>query len=452
MRHILLLALLTFLIAGFSFVKYNDTDPDEVTAACEGLSGVEKIVCLAETFKSTLSQSQINTLQLSYDLANAKKWSNLPVTFVPRLGIRLGDLNAVQFAAATELIRAAMGYAGKEGYDEVQQLWAADQYLSQNGGGSTYGSGQYYIAFLGTPSTTGTWILQTGGHHLAVCNSYSNGVLNGATPSFRAAEPFAQFTLNGATYQPMKEEQAALSAMLAGLTSTQLASAKVTSTFNDIVLGPNKDWLFPTTKVGLPCSQLNETQKNLVLSAIATYVNDIDSVSAAAYMALYSSQINETYIAYAGNAALTASKDYVRIDGPRVWIEYSVQNGIILNPTHPHSVWRDHQSDYGGLGNPSVSSTAPSVFQGAFSISPNPISGSGNAFITLESQADLRLSFYDMQGRKVAGGIALSAPGAGQYTLPLDLSACAAGNYNCVLEVQTKDGGRSVASRQISKL
>ena len=36
------------------------------------------------------------------------------------------------------------------------------------GGGPAFGEDEYYLAFLGTPSTTTPWMLQFGGHHLAI--------------------------------------------------------------------------------------------------------------------------------------------------------------------------------------------------------------------------------------------------------------------------------------------
>jgi hypothetical protein len=437
-KKIIWLAPLLLLVAAAFTWKKN---LEKVCVTCDpNLSGVEKIVCLAEAFKSTLTASQINTLQLSHTLSNAKQWSNLPVTFVPRLGLRFGDLSATQLTAAKELIQAATGAGPAEGYPEIEQLWAADQYLS----------GQYYIAFLGAPSATGSWELQTGGHHLAVANTYANGALSGATPSFRAVEPYAAFNSGGNTYQPIKEEHDALAAMLGGLSASQLTSAKLGSTFNDILLGPNKDWQFPTTKSGIACSQLDATQKNLVLAAIRTYVNDLDSVNAAAIMNLYSAQIDDTFIAYSGNASLSIQKDYVRIDGPRVWIEYSVQNGIILTPTHPHSVWRDHQSDYGGLGNPAAATSSVSAFAGSFRLFPNPASHTTTADIETPGAGALVLRVFDMQGRALPAGLTMQVT-AGNHRLPLDVRALPAGNYVCRLEFTDPQSVRSTASQAFSK-
>ncbi len=322
--------------------------PSGTSKDCSALKGIEKIVCLSENVKAELCTAQQSTIQLDYTAANAKKWSNLPVTFVPRLGMRLGDMNAKQLAAAKALVQEILGTSANEGFAEYNQLLAADSYLFEKGGGSAYGEGQYFIAFLGTPSTTGTWQIQTGGHHLAVTTTFKNGEIVGSTPSFRAVEPFDAFTSNGTSIQPLLQEQKAFSAMLTGLSSTELASAKLTTSFNDVVLGPGKDGQFPTSRLGVKVGTLDATKKKLVLEAIKTYVNDIKDDVAAKVLAQYTTELDETYISYTGSTSMTTKGDYVRIDGPNVWIEYSSQGGIVLSGQHPHSIWRDRKGDYGG--------------------------------------------------------------------------------------------------------
>ena len=448
---ILLPTALAFMVLA-AFTLHQSASPRVKTCnTCDTLTGVEKLVCLADELKAALSAAQITSLQQDYNLTNAKKWSNLPVNLAQRIGIRFDNLNADQLAKAKALVQAAMGASPNEGYAEAQQLWAADKYLTQNGGGSNYGDGLYYLAFLGTPSTTGTWELQTGGHHFAVANTYSNGAMSGATPSFRGVEPFAAFTIDGNTYQPMAQERDSLAAILASFSTAELAAAKLSTTFNDIVLGPNKDWQFPTTKSGIKCSQLSSAQKNRVLAAIRTYVKDIDDENAAKFMALYTAQIDDTYIAYANTSGLSQQKDYIRIDGPRVWIEYSVQNGIVLTPLHPHSVWRDHLSDYGGLGNPSSSTSAAQRFEGKFDIFPNPATSAAQLQIELEHTATVTVNLFDSMGKKCSGGLQFNMA-SGTYTLPLQLHSLPQGSYNCVLEVKNADGSVAVATRHLTKM
>jgi len=359
--------LLLALAASFSACKKDDTtssssssgssstsnpDPITVSTCTSTATGIAKVICLAEAFKSQLDASQITTLQTTYSVANAKRWSNLPQGLVngnnKRIGLNFGALNTIQVQYAKALIKEIAGTTTNEGWDEIQQLLNADEYLNANGGGSTYGAANYYLAFLGTPATTGTFEIQFGGHHLAFANTYKDGALVGATPSFRGVEPFATFTWNSTSNQPLQQEAAAFSAMLTGLTSTEQATAKQSATYSDLVAGPQQDGNFPATAVGLKCATMTAAEKALVLAAIKTYVYDTDDADAATILAKYASELDNTYVAYSGTTAMTTRNDYVRIDGPSVWIEYSCQNGIVLSPTHPHSVWRDKTKDYGG--------------------------------------------------------------------------------------------------------
>jgi hypothetical protein len=226
--------------------------------ACETVTGLDKIMCLTDAFKATLSTAQIATLQLPYTFSDAAKWSNLPQSLSKnRVGIQFGTLNVTQLAAAKKLLKAMTGTTANEGYAELTVLLAADDYLNSAGGGSGYGAGNYYMAFLGAPSKTDLFEIQFGGHHHTVSNTYFNGKIIGVTPAFRASEPSSTFTQAGVIYQPILQEKAAFAAINASFSSAELAIAKLTTTFNDIVLGPGKDNQFPATKLGIKVSALS---------------------------------------------------------------------------------------------------------------------------------------------------------------------------------------------------
>ncbi|QKE85154.1 DUF3500 domain-containing protein [Arthrobacter sp. NEB 688] len=337
------------------------TAASSATATGEAASG--SVAALAQAFLATLTDDQQATTLLDYTLTNAQAWSNLPQALLgasgggpgggmgnsaPRVGLSIGELSDEQLSAFETLLKAATGSKTGLGYDEITQHLNADDYLEANGGGNDYGRANYYVAILGSPQDSGTWEFQFGGHHLAVANTYTDGALAGATPSFRGIEPNAAFDLNGTTNQPMKVKEAAFQAMLAGLSDDQLSSARLSDTFSDLVLGPGQDWSFPTDKLGVQVSTLSSEQKDLVLAAVATYVEDVTDADAATILTRYTSELDQTYIAYSGTTQLTEQNDYVRIDGPSVWIEFSMQRGIVLSGNHPHSLWRDRTTDYGG--------------------------------------------------------------------------------------------------------
>jgi len=318
--------------------------------SCSSATGLAKVVCLTQAFEATLDATQLAAVQLTYSLTNAQKWSNLPAGLSARYGINLASLNATQLAAFKDLLLALLALNGdNEGYYEMVGNLVADNYLEQNGGGTTYGGGNFYLSIIGTPSTTGLWELLFTGHHYTQPFTFNGPQGSGYTPAFRGVEPTAAVTENNRTYQPMDQERLAFAALLTGLSSTEQATAKLSSTFSDLVLGPGQDWKFPTTKVGLRVGELSAEKQALVLDAIKLYVNDLDATTAATVLAKYTSELADTYVAYSGTTGVTAQNDYIRIDGPNVWIEFSYQGGVIIrNTPHPHSVWRDRTTDYGG--------------------------------------------------------------------------------------------------------
>lgn len=284
------------------------------TTDCSSATGTTaRVVCLANAFKATLSTTQQTGVQYTLSSTNWVKWSNLPVGAASRNGLTLGSLSSTQLAAALALAQAALS---SKGYDSTfAQIRLADSYLSANGGGSAYGAGLYYIAFLGTPSTTSRWMLQLGGHHYAY-NLDFNGTVSStpvtATPMFVGLEP-SSFTTGGTTYAPLNGRRDAMYAILASLSTSQLASAKLSSSFSDVLLGPGQDGSFPASQ-------------GVADAALAS-----------------------TYVAWSGASTPTVQGSYVRIDGPRVWIEFVCQNGIVFpSQIHYHTVWRDRASDYGG--------------------------------------------------------------------------------------------------------
>ncbi len=307
-----------------------------------------RVACAASAFLATLTDAQKTTVQLTLTKTNAIKWSNLPGGVSIRNGLEFSTLSVAQLTAAKAVIQAASGTAANEGYAEFSQTIAADDVLGITAG-SGYSSGKYIIAFLGTPSATGTWMLQFGGHHYAQNITYNAGNAVSTTPSHQGIEP-KTWTANGTTYAPLNQEQVAMAAMLASLSTAQLTTAKLGTSFSDVLLGPNKDGQFPATKLGLQVSTLTAAQKALVLAAIKPWTQDVDDATGTALLTIYEKELDATYISYSGNAALTANADYARIDGPSVWIEFVCQTGAVYrNEIHYHTIYRDHTRDYNGL-------------------------------------------------------------------------------------------------------
>jgi len=230
---------------------------------------ITNIVKMADAFKASLTTTQISALQdNTYNKAHAQKWSNFPIMgYSGRVGLQTNSLSTTQWTAFYSLLKTVTGTGIDEGNDEYLGIMAADDYLHTYSG-ENFGSGFYFIAYIGVPSSTGLWCLQIGGHHGTIIFTYNGGKMIGGTPSFRSTEPFPTWTAGGKSYQPMVQETTAFSNFLKSLSSTELTTAKRSTSQNDIIAGPQKDASFPTTKSGVKVGNLSNTQKDLILIAI----------------------------------------------------------------------------------------------------------------------------------------------------------------------------------------
>ncbi|MEV6346323.1 DUF3500 domain-containing protein [Actinoplanes sp. NPDC051851] len=365
---------------------------------------VAGVVEAATAFLATLDTDEKTLAQLDFTQAEAVAWSNLPCGSTCRPGVMFGDLTDTQVAAGKSVLMTALGTGSGTGYERVLQIFAADKYLGTvqsssgssggpgggmsggpgggmsggpggsggppagmsggpgggampSGSGGTdaggglggYAEGNYYLAFLGTPSTTGTWQLHFGGHHLAVNITYKDGEVEGTTPFHVGVEPTSWTDSEGTSHAPLEDMKTAMVAMLAGLSSAEQTKAKISETYSDILLGPGSDGEFPSKKEGIAVSSLTDDQKDLVLAAIKPWVVNADDTTSASLMTTYEDELDKTYIGWSGHVTMTNHADYVRVDGPSVWVEFVCQNGVVIqNQIHYHTVYRDHTRDYGG--------------------------------------------------------------------------------------------------------
>lgn len=334
----------TFLLDGGTTAVAAPTRAADCGSAA-GTTG--QAVCLANAFTATLTAEQRAAVQVPFTRATAARWTNLPCGGQCRNGLLFSTLTPAQQTAALALARAALSTAG---YDTFAAIRTADDSLRVSGGGRSYGSGVYLIAFVGTPSTSSRWMLQLSGHHYALNLAFNGPAARvAATPFFVGLEP-ETLTVNGTRSSPLAARRDAVYTVLASLDSSQRAAAKLDRTFTDVLLGPGQDGEFPTQQ-GVAVSSLSSAQQALVKTAIEQWVHDLPAADAAALLAAYESApaLASTTVAYAGAPTPSVPGSYVRIDGPRVWIEFSCQKGYIFpSQVHYHTIWRDRRTDYGG--------------------------------------------------------------------------------------------------------
>jgi len=196
-----------------------------------GTADTREIVAALAAFKPLLNEQQQKVLYQPFDYDHAIRWSNLPLGVVPRNGLRLGDLDAKQAAAARRVFEAALSACGLKLLDEIR---LADDWLTAYDKRPIgWSGGNYFLTLLGTPGAKMPWMLQIGGHHLAY-NFTFNGHSPGATPLFFGTEPI-RFEIKGASYAPLDAQSGAMSRLAAAI--APLPQARLSGTFTDVVKG-----------------------------------------------------------------------------------------------------------------------------------------------------------------------------------------------------------------------
>jgi len=254
-------------------------------------------------------------------------------------------MNPAQRSAALALVSSALS---PRGFEKVQQIMEGDEVLKTGGGNNPmFGKDLYYISILGTPSEKDHWMLQFGGHHLAV-NITLAGERGVLTPTLTAAQP-ALYTLNGKTVRPLGGESDKAIGLLNALDEDQRKQAILSYSLADLVLGPGQDGKTIQPE-GLKASAMNERQRAMLLDIISEWTSIARESAATARMAEIKADIKDTWFAWSGPTTVTPGSNitaYYRIQGPHLVIEYAPQRLGGDPSMHVHTMYRDPTNDYG---------------------------------------------------------------------------------------------------------
>jgi hypothetical protein len=254
-------------------------------------------------------------------------------------------MNAAQHSATMALLAATLSPRGLEKVEQIMEGDEVNKASSRNN--PIFGKDLYFISFLGTPSETTPWILQFGGHHLAlnITIAGEHGVL---TPTLTGAQP-ALFTENGKTVRPLAGESDKAVALLTALDENQRKQAILSFRLADLVLGPGQDGKTIQPE-GLKASNMTQKQRDMLIDVISEWANIVHESAAAARMAELKADISETWFAWSGPTDVTPGKNitaYYRIQGPHLVIEYAPQTLGGDPALHVHTMYRDPTNDYG---------------------------------------------------------------------------------------------------------
>jgi hypothetical protein len=278
----------------------------------------------------------------------------------------MGDITPSQRAAVMSLLSIALS---RDGYRKVTAIMRGDEVLrktagsgpprdgpnggggAQNrggqaggrgrgpGGGVVFGEDEYYLAFVGMPSVTAPWMLQFGGHHLAI-NLTLLGSQATLAPSLPAAQP-ATYTFEGQTIRPLGRENDKGFALINALDGRQRDEAILNYRVSDLVLGPGQDGRTIQPE-GIRASALSASQQTMLWDLVKEWAGIMNDAYAESRMQELRASLNDTYFAWSGPTS-NGSAAYFRVQGPTLVIEYAPQDSV----DHIHTIYRDPTNDYG---------------------------------------------------------------------------------------------------------
>lgn len=305
-----------------------------------------RVVDATQALLAKLDATGRAKVQFPFHGPQKARWSNLPTGIFAREGLRLADLSPAQRTAAMAVVAAALS---PQGYRKVVDIMEGDEVLRRGanangpaGGGRrpTFGKDEYYLAFVGTPSSTTPWMLQFGGHHLAINLTLGSGGQASMTPSLPATQP-GSFTVEGRSIRPLGGEVDKGLALVTALSDQQREHAVLKYRVADLVLGAGQDGRTIQPE-GIRASALTPPQQAMLLDLVGEWTGIMADAYAGPRLAEIAASLPQTYFAWSG-ATTAGSASYFRIQGPTLVIEFSPQGSL----DHIHTIYRDPTNDYG---------------------------------------------------------------------------------------------------------
>ena len=318
--------------------------------AAPAAGATARAVTAAEAFLATLDQGQRSKANIDLNEKTRTVWSNLPTGSTlqtgatERNGLKLGDMTPAQEKAALALVAATLS---RDGFQKAMNIVEADQVLETRsnraaGARIRFGRGEYYVAILGKPSAASPWMIQFGGHHLAI-NVTLAGRENVLAPTHTGTQP-ASYSVDGRTVRPLGDENDKAFALVNALDADQQKQAILSYEVGSMVLGPGNDGKTIAPE-GIRASSFTPAQRTMLVDLVREWVDILGDEAAAAKIKEVQAGLAETYFAWAGPTA-NGKGAYFRIQGPALLIEYAPQGRADANTDHIHTIYRDPTNDY----------------------------------------------------------------------------------------------------------
>jgi hypothetical protein len=271
------------------------------------------------------------------------RWSNLPAAASPRPGVHVGDLNESQRVLLHDLLRAS---TSSQGYHKLTGAIRAEEVLHDlRDARAIFSPAFYYTTVYGSPEDA-NWAWMLTGHHMSAMFTVA-GDRTAFTPMFTGAQPLQIPSGVYAGWQVLPQDAARAGELLAALSPDQQRVAIIGAVApDDVLAGPGRQASLSSFQ-GLSASEMDDAQQRLLWLLVQEFVCNADFDAAEAQLALVQQAWGETHFAWIGPPPDPTARFYFRVHGPRILIEYNVEEPTASRGGHVHGITRDPANDYG---------------------------------------------------------------------------------------------------------
>lgn len=304
-------------------------------------------------------------------------------------GLPLGQQRPAQQSLAMQLVATGLSRAG---YVTVCTVIGWENVLDHLEGWSVdWGRergrdpGLYYLRVFGTPGGDRPWGWRFGGHHVSLNNLVVDGRVRSVTPCFLGADPASAPLLGGADLRPLGTAEDLARGLVRSLPADLRARAVLLDRAPSDIVGGNRSRLsdgdrmvqlpdvwrerfteprlldrvtrmaegaeagsgfdegdhhrlaLTTEPKGLPASELDDAQRELLRTLLSAYVGRVPDGLAPDV------DLDTVHLAWAGSTE-PGQPHYYRLQGGRLLVEW---DNTARDANHAHSVWRDLRADFG---------------------------------------------------------------------------------------------------------
>ena len=287
-----------------------------------------------------LSDEQKSKATFEYGGEERKNWHFIPRE---RKGLPIKDMTPEQRTLAMALAKTGLS---DEGYRKATLIMSLEAVLREMEKDTTgkRDPEKYYVSIFGAPGGKEPWGWRFEGHHLSLNYSSLAGATPSMTPSFFGTNPGEVREGARKGLRVLGREEDLGRELIKSLTDDQKKIAIIAEKAPAEVLNEPKR---PdrTKPEGISWDKLTAPQQEQLAKVIKEQLfrcrTDVAEIE---WARIQKAGMAKVHFAWAGGLEL-GEPHYYRVQNETFVVEYDNTQG---NANHPHSIWRDWDSDFGG--------------------------------------------------------------------------------------------------------